>query len=283
MVCPIENSVTERVFQKDDYWIRECPVCHLQYVETKTSEGHVTQVYGDNYFLGGGAGYSNYLSEEKIITDHGRYYGKLLKKFTQPGTVLDVGAAAGFILKGLSEYGWKGVGLEPNATMAKHGREETGVNIEVGALEGFASDEKFDLVTMIQVVPHFYQLKEALQAAADLTKPSGYWLIETWNKDSWMARLMGQNWHEYSPPSVLHFFSPKTLGLLANQFGFVEVAKGRPAKRIGTGHAKSLLKYKMEESNVGRLGIKMINLIPDDLTLPYPSYDLFWALYKKSA
>ena len=231
MECPIEHSITQRVFQKDDYWIWECPVCHLQYVEIQTSQGHVTQIYGDSYFRGGGAGYSNYIREEKIITDHGRRYGKMLSKFIQPGTVLDVGAAAGFILKGLSEYGWDGIGLEPNATMAEHGREKTGVNVEVGTLEQFTSVERFDLVTMIQVVPHFYELRRALQAAADLTKPSGYWLIETWNKDSWMARIMGKNWHEYSPPSVLHFFSPETLRLFVKQFRFEEVARGQTGKK----------------------------------------------------
>jgi len=283
MECPIENNVTQRIFQKDGFWIRECPVCHLRYVETTTSQEHVTQVYGDNYFIGGGAGYSDYLSEEKIITGHGRQYAKILSQYMEPGKVLDVGAAAGFILKGLGEYRWEGLGLEPNETMAEYGCKNVGVNVEVGSLEHFKSEQKFDLVTMIQVVPHFYQLKQALQVAADLTKPSGYWLIETWNKDSFMARAMGKGWHEYSPPSVLHFFSPETLRLLVRQFGFEEVARGRPAKKISSGHAKSLLQYKMGGSALGRLGAKLINLIPDDLIFPYPSLDLFWALYKKTS
>lgn len=282
MNCPIDNNITERIFRKGCYWIRECSVCYHRFVEMQTTSDHVTKVYGDDYFQGGGDGYSDYVSEENIITGHGKYYGKILSDFIQPGTVFDVGSAAGFILKGLCEYGWKGVGLEPNVTMAELGRKKTGVNIKVGTLEQFTSEEKFDLVTMIQVVPHFYEIKEALQSAADLTKPSGYWLIETWNKDSWMARSLGQNWHEYSPPSVLHFFSPDTLRLLVAQFGFEEVARGRPAKKINGGHAKSLLKYKLEQSKVGTLGKKFLDLIPDSLMLPYPSYDLFWALYKKT-
>lgn len=283
MNCPIDNDVTQRVFQKDGFWIRECPVCHHQYIEITTSKMHATQVYEDNYFTGGGAGYSNYTSESNIITDHGRQYGQILDTFMKPGKVLDVGAAAGFILKGLSEHGWNGIGLEPNATMAEYARTQVGVNVEVGTLEQFKSDEKFDLVSMIQVVPHFYNLQEALSTATKFTKPSGYWLIETWNKDSLMARMMGRNWHEYSPPSVLHFFSPATLGQLVKQFGFEEVARGRPAKKISGSHAKSLVQHKLQGSTVGNLGTKLLSLIPDGLTLPYPSFDLFWALYKKSA
>jgi SAM-dependent methyltransferase len=282
MDCPIGDNVTHRIFQVDGFWIRECQGCHLHCVEIEPANDHTKEIYDDKYFTGGGAGYSGYINEADIITTHGRQYGKLLDRYMKPGKVLDVGAAAGFILKGLSEYGWNGTGLEPNASMAKYGREKTRANIEVGTLEQFTSDEKFDLVTMIQVVPHFYDLKKALQTAADFTKPSGYWLIETWNKDSWIAQLMGQNWHEYSPPSVLHFFSPDTLGLLVGQFGFEEIARGRPAKKISSGHAKSLLQYKMEGSKIGNLAAKVLDLIPENLALPYPSYDLFWALYKKT-
>ena len=282
MLCPIEGSTTLRVFQKDGFWIRECQGCHLRCVEITPSDEHVTQVYGDSYFTGGGAGYTDYYDEAKIITTHGRQYGRLLSKFMKPGKVLDVGAAAGFILKGLSEYGWDGLGLEPNVSMVEYGRKHVGVIIEVSTLEKFKSDKRFDLVTMVQVLPHYYDLRQALQTAADLTKPSGYWLIETWNKNSSIARMMGQNWHEYSPPSVLNFFSPETLRLLVSQFGFEEVAQGRPAKKIASGHAKSLLQYKLQNSTSGKLLGRLVDLVPDDLTLPYPSFDLFWALYQKS-
>ena len=283
MNCPIGDNVTHRVFQIDGYWIRECQGCHLHCVEITPSQEHVAKVYGDNYFTGGGAGYTNYFDEARIITAHGRQYGKILNDFTKPGNVLDVGAAAGFFLKGLSEHGWDGIGLEPNATMAKYARTQVGIDVRVGTLEQFNSDATFDLVTMVQVVPHFYNLREALSAAANLTKPSGYWLIETWNKDSLIARMMGKNWHEYSPPSVLHFFSPATLENLVKQFGFEEVARGRPAKKINSSHAKSLLQYKLQGSTVRKLWAKLSSLVPDGLTLPYPSFDLFWALYKKSA
>ena len=282
MLCPIDDATTLRVFQKDGFWIRECQGCHLRYVEITPSKEHVTRVYGDGYFTGGGAGYLNYYDEADIITAHGRRYGRLLSKFMKPGKVLDVGAAAGFILKGLNEQGWDGLGLEPNASMAEYGRTQVGVNVEVGTLEQFKSEARFDLVTMVQVLPHFYDLRKALQTAADLTNPCGYWLIETWNKDSTIARMMGPNWHEYSPPSVLHFFSPKTLRSLVSQFGFEEVARGRPAKRINSGHAKSLLRYKFQSSTLGKLGAQVVDLVPDGLPLPYPSFDLFWALYRKS-
>jgi SAM-dependent methyltransferase len=283
MDCPICGQPTHPVFQKYDYWIHECEVCHHRCTNLSTSPQHVVAHYGDDYFTGGGAGYCDYFSEADLITAHGKQYGELLENHTTPGKMLDVGAAAGFVLRGFSQCGWNGVGLEPNKTVANYGQLELGLDIRVGALEKFQTDEKFDLVSMIQVLPHFYDLKLALGMATKLTKPSGYWLIETWNKDSWLARLMGQDWHEYSPPSVLHFFSPDTLGSLVSQFGFTEVARGRPSKKLNGGHAKSLIQYKLRSSAIGSPFAGLLNVVPDHLAIPYPSYDLFWALYKKDS
>src|ERR1041384_3040675 len=121
--------------------------------------------------------------------------------------MLDVGAAAGFILKGFIDEGWHGTGLEPNERMAAYGRQHLELDLRCGPLENFdektgeKSDEKFDLVSMIQVAAHFYQPRKAFENAARLLAPNGHLLIETWNRGSFSARVLGRHWHEYSPPS----------------------------------------------------------------------------------
>ncbi|MEI6332161.1 MAG: class I SAM-dependent methyltransferase [Pseudanabaena sp. ELA645] len=140
----------------------------------------------------------------------------------------------------------------------------------------------YDLISMIQVISHFFDLQKALTTAAAMTNPNGYWLIETWNRESWTAKISGQNWHEYSPPSVLHWFSPQDLEQLAAQFGFHKIASGRPEKWINGAHVKSLLRYKLGRSPFGKLLSKMLGIIPDQLLIPYPAEDLFWILFQKS-
>lgn len=281
MSCPICQHDTHRLFEKYGYWIRECQVCGHRCTEITPSESHTEEIYGDHYFQQGGAGYPDYLGEARLLTAHGKQYGRLLKNYTTPGLVLDVGAAAGFILKGLHESGWRGIGLEPNAHMAAYACTQLGLRIETGSLEDFEFDQRFDLITMIQVVAHFYNLRQAFEAAAAITRPSGFWLIETWNKDSLIARLLGENWHEYSPPSVLHWFSPQDLNHLARQFGFVEVARGRPSKWLIGAHIKSLLRYKLQDLQLERQANGLLKLIPDHFVFPYPAYDLFWILFQK--
>ena len=282
MLCPICQHTSEVVFTAHGYGIRDCGSCEHRFADLATSPAHTQQIYGDQYFQGGGAGYPDYLGEARILRNHGRWYAERIATHLKPGTMLDVGAAAGFVLQGFTDHGWQSDGIEPNPKIAEYAREELKLSVQAGALESLQANKMYDLVSMIQVIAHFADLRQALQVAADATKPSGYWLIETWNKDSWAARLFGQNWHEYSPPSVLHWFSPTTLKALAAQFGFHEIAHGRPSKWINGGHAKSLLQYKLQSVPLGRQAGKLLNLLPEYLPLPYLADDLFWMLLRKN-
>lgn len=284
--CAICHHNSQPVFEKYGYWIRACQNCGHHFADLVPDVTHAQQVYGDDYFEGGGAGYSDYLAEAKLLKKHGRRYGLKVNKYTKPGRLLDVGSAAGFILQGLIDTGWQGMGIEPNDRVATYARENLGLPVQTGTLEKLSPQDfgnnTYDLITFIQVIPHFYNVRQALSVAASVTASDGYWLIETWNRSSWTARVLGQGWHEYSPPSVLHWFSPEDIASLGSQFGFRVVAKGRPSKWINGGHAKSLLRYKFQDSAIGRLLIPLLNLVPDGMDFPYPAEDLFWILLQKS-
>ncbi len=270
MPCEICGGQTRRLFAKFGHDILGC-ACGHRFVALPADERHVARVYADGYFEGGGQGYPDYLRQESLVTQQGRHYARLLARFMPPGEVLDVGAAAGFILRGLIEGGWRGVGLEPNDRMAARARE-SGLDVRTGTLESLHDARRFDLVSMIQVIAHFFDLRAALAAARDATRPGGYWLIETWNQESRFARLQGRHWHEYCPPSSLHFFSPGSLAALAGQFGFERVAHGRPPKKINLKHAGTFASHAF----LGR----SLDWLPDR-DVPYPSYDLMWALFRK--
>lgn len=276
--CPICTSGGVRIFQRHGYWIRECS-CGHRFADLEPAEDHVEAVYSDEYFLSGGDGYPDYTAEAHLITKHGRFYGKLLRRYTQPGDVLDVGSACGFILSGLRDYGWQGIGIEPNPTMVDYARQH-GLEVYVATLEDFETDRRFDLINMTQVIAHFRDVRSALEVAGRLTKPNGYWLIETWDKDSWMARAQKEHWHEYSPPSVLQYFSKAGLKDLVEQFGPRLVSTGRPPKEISAFHVQSLARHKASSGAPYKLVGAMASLVPPTWALPYPSFDLFWSLFR---
>lgn len=280
--CPLCFGETSRIFQTHGFWLRDCLSCWHRFAEIEPHENHVARVYADDYFDGGGAGYSNYLAESELLRRAGERYGKLVKHYAHEAeTVLDVGAAAGFVLQGFEAAGWRGQGIEPNAAMAAFAQEKLGVNVVNSSLENFKSEEKFDLISLVQVAAHFQEPVRAFEKLATLTAPNGFLLVETWRRDSLTARAFGKNWHEYSPPSVLHWFTKKGLENLTAQFGFKTVAVGRPSKWINAAHAKSLIEFKLAQMPAGKLLSKTLKFIPDKLDLPYPAEDLFWLLAQK--
>lgn len=277
MLCPLCQSESKFAFETKGFNLRDCGKCGHRFAEIAADENHVAEIYDDSYFSGGGAGYADYLAEGEMLRKRGQMYAKKLEKYSAAkGKILDVGAAAGFILQGFIDENWRGIGLEPNAEISKTGCENFGLEIRQGSLESFETNEKFDLISMIQVAAHFYAPAESFQKAFDLLNENGFLLIETWNRDSISARIFGKNWHEYSPPSVLQWFSEKGLTEFLAKIGFEKIASGRPSKKISGAHARSLLKYRLGDNF-------MLKLIPENVNFPYPSEDLFWALYRKES
>jgi hypothetical protein len=68
----------------------------------------VNEIYSDDYFFKGGVGYDDYTLEKEMLIKRGGYYSEKINKYLKAGKVLDVGAAAGFILKGFENKGWNG-------------------------------------------------------------------------------------------------------------------------------------------------------------------------------
>ena len=276
--CPVcSGETSRRLFVRWEFHIRECHSCRHRYAELAPQDGHVSGIYGDSYFFGGGAGYPDYLREGEILRAHGRQYARRIRRYLAPGSMLDVGAAAGFLCDGFRSEGWHTEALEPNETMAAYCRNELQLCVHRSTLEQLEHTRTFDLVTMIQVVAHFTDVRGAFAKAATATRDNGFWLIETWNSRSTTARVFGRHWHEYNPPSVLHYFSKQSLELLAGQFGFRPVASGHPSKRILWEHVRSVLNHQMKTRSLDRV----LRAIPDDAVIPYPSEDLFWMLLQK--
>jgi SAM-dependent methyltransferase len=279
--CPLCGQGSRFLFTKNSIGIRECCACGHRFADFPQAERHVAEHYGDDYFTGGGAGYSDYLGQESLLVNRGREYARLLSCYAEPGTMLDVGAAAGFLLAGFREGGWQGEGVEPNPAMSRFAAERFKLVVHPVPFESFQSSQRFDLITLIQVLPHFYYPAQVLRQVAELLSPGGLCLLETWNRKSLVARGFGKHWHEYSPPSVLHWFTREGIDRLMQGAGMEQVASGRPARWIEAAHAKSLLAHLARESRIARVISPMLRIVPNSLRLPYLGDDLVWYLYRR--
>jgi SAM-dependent methyltransferase len=269
-------------FEKNGYYIMECKKCSHRFLDIPNVEDHLEKVYSDDYFFGGkDTGYPNYLDQKDIILNYGIKYAKIVAEHTKPGKVLDIGCAAGFILKGFEQGGWNCTGIEPNETMVCYGRKELNLCINTGGLETFETTETFDLINMIQVIGHFYDLDRAMLKVNSLLNANGLVLVESWNMQSTVARLMGKNWPEYSPPSVVNWFSGDTLTQLFDFYGFEVIDQGYPAKRINIKHALSLIEEKTPDFKFKKRLINLLDKKVGKFIIIYPPVDLKWYIFRK--
>jgi len=279
--CPLCYEKSYPSFIKNSHQIMACSTCSYEFIQINDSFNHVLSVYDDFYFEAGDAGYPNYLENEQLLIKKGERYSRWIAKLTRPGRIFDIGSAAGFFLKGFINKGWTGQGLEPNMKMVKYANDTLGLDVKPGVIENYQSDDKYDLLTMIQVVPHFFDLEMAFVNAANLTKEGGFWLIESWNKNSITAKIFGKNWHEYNPPSVIRWFSKTSLENYVKKYGFKLIFWKHPVTWISAKHGKNIIEYNLRNHTLYKVISELMKLIPDSFDLPYYLDDLFLALFRK--
>jgi 2-polyprenyl-3-methyl-5-hydroxy-6-metoxy-1,4-benzoquinol methylase len=106
-----------------------------------------------------------------LLRSHGTRYGRLLAR-VGARRVLDVGAAAGFIMRGMIEAGRSAVGIEPNASMAAYAVRELGLDVRATTLERFDTGDQFDAVAMLQVVDHVEDIRLSFERVSAVRRPS---------------------------------------------------------------------------------------------------------------
>ncbi len=279
--CAICGGPTEQVFIVNSVAICDCSVCGHRQADLAVDAAHVQETYGDDYFLGGGAGYEDYTSEGPMLVARGAKYGAIMAKHAPPSSLIDIGAAAGYLAEGMQSAGWSPVGIEPNDMMAAAGRAR-GLDVRTGSAESLLRDmapASVDAVSMIQVIAHLGDPLGMLRASAEVVRPGGLLLIETWDRASVTAKLFRQKWHEYSPPSVVHWFTRTELDSVARRANFSRLDSGRYPKVITAAHGRQLVEHRM---GTDHFVSKLAGRIPAGLKVPYPGDDLFWTLYRRN-
>jgi len=283
--CPCCGSRAIASWIKAGYQLFACSNCEHIFCDAGQDNDYIETVYGDDYFEGGGGGYSDYLQHQTVLVRQGAKYAGVLHRHVKPGRLLNIGSAAGFIQKGFEQKGWASVGVEPNRSMAEFAKNKLGVEVIHVAFEDLKNNDTdlapFDAATLIQVISHLREPVQCLQQIHGLLRPHGLLLIETWNRKSITARVFGKKWHQYNPPSVLHWYTKKHLKTMLENAGFKVIEGGRPTKWISLGNGVSLIRHSLRDSTIGRIAASPLAMIPKGLRVPYFMDDVFWFVAQK--
>src|SRR5581483_7615111 len=102
IACEAHVDETRDVrWRKDGYDIVRCPVCGLLARATLPTEAELADLYSVEYFRAAshdGQGYLDYLGDAHVHRETARRRLRRLERFQGTGSLLDVGAAAGFFV-----------------------------------------------------------------------------------------------------------------------------------------------------------------------------------------
>jgi SAM-dependent methyltransferase len=289
-MCPVCHHLDiEPLFERDGYAFLRCPSCDVVLYDGVESVTHNDHLFPPEYFTAGGAGYPDYLADERVHRLQARKYLRRLAHLRaplRPGTRLfDVGCAAGFFLDEARKLGLEVSGCDVSVPMVAHARQQLGLNVVRGEfLDLPYTPMSVDLVSMISVLEHLPRPSRVEERLFDMLRPGGYVAIETWNRRSLLAQVMGSGWHVYAPPTTLFYHSPQSLRTLFSAERWEPVAYRSALKWISLHHGMAALE---RVSTVAKRAVDIARRAAGDgstaLAVPYALGDLVFSVFRRRA
>lgn len=145
--------------------------------------------------------------------------------------VLDIGCAEGDFLNLCDQYGLRTYGIDLNQKFLKTASTKTNARLAAINLNQNTipfGKEKFDLITVFDVIEHLDSPLLFLTQCAGRLNQGGKLIITTPNIDSLGRLVMAARWHGYSDLTHKYLFSPHSLGFVMSKTGLSEVRISAP-------------------------------------------------------
>jgi len=152
---------------------------------------------------------------------------QLIRKFKPNGTHLDIGAGSGIMVEAALQMGYQSEGVEPSKWLQQKAVEK-GLPIHQGIFPNKLITKQYDIITLIDVVEHIDNPNELYTEVRKQLTDNGIFVVITPDKDSMLARILGNKWWHYRMAHI-GYFNKKTLGILAANTRFKLIKSIRPA------------------------------------------------------
>ena len=198
-----------------------CNDCAVLFVSPMLYD-RLDEIYPKNYYSFVPAGATGLVQKVKQALDR-RMFRAVTRQI--PGeklAVLDIGGGSGWLLDAVKAVDprvttTQVVDIDPRAKAAA---ERAGHRYFLGAVEQFASEEKYDLILMLNLIEHVRRPDEVLAKARSLLTPHGLLLIKTPNYDALDAKIFRyRSWGGYHAPRHFVLFDRDSFARMAESQG----------------------------------------------------------------
>jgi SAM-dependent methyltransferase len=189
--------------------------------------------------------YFRELAWDQLKGHRDRIYREALDRIEEQvrcGRLLDMGCGCGLLLREARARGWIVTGLDPSRESIDHLNAMLGPVGVVGTLEDFHPVERYDVITMINVLDHLIDPWEDVKRAAALLRPGGLLYLRLPNGRFHGAVLRFLRFWGFSAKArhvvVFHNYSmaPSWLGRMLADQGLTGIAIGNAGLSGLNGH-----------------------------------------------
>ena len=206
-----------QVIAEGGYTGLKCPACSLIYVSPKPAYSHMLERYVQNQA-------SN--PAEAIIGDDisrkllARHTLSLIQRHKGEGSLLEIGAGAGYFLDEARKKGFDVFGIEINKVGADFIAEGLGIPCERAPLSDSSfGGKQFDIIYHCNVLSHLYDPVAEFRKINDHLKEQGYHVFETGNYGDVESRYY-RLFSGFEFPDHLFFFGERSLKQLVTMTQF---------------------------------------------------------------
>ena len=215
-------------YKKFGFDVVNCSECSMVYVNPRPNNEHLIKYYTESL---ASAYFQEYIIAptqeyriDRIVKPRLNY---LLNKIPGKGKWLDVGCSSGLLLSEGAKTGWDPYGIEFEETSANAARD-VGIFIYEKPIEDLGIENKFDLVTMFEVLEHVADPKGTLEHCFTAMTKGGHIVITVPNIEGIEFEILEDKHSNIAPPSHLNYFSPQTLTDILIKYGFEIVELDTP-------------------------------------------------------
>lgn len=218
-VCPLCKSKNNHpVFPDNSYVLTCCEDCGLFFIHPYPGAAEDTYQVVATYDFDEMKTLSAEKKRRAEIQFYTEYWPKLQPQLEGVSSVLDVGCGCGRLLELLADRpDVYRAGIELNEERAGRARQIANCEIHEVPIEQFASDRKFDAITMINVLSHIPYFDALFKSVRGLLSERGKLIIETGElaPDTKKSDL-----YDWGIPDHVHFLGLKTLDFICEKYGY---------------------------------------------------------------
>jgi len=218
--CDIYSINT--VINEDGYTGKKCNKCDTIYISPRPDECEIIELYkkDDSHISA-----ESHISRDFVQRLYARHNLSLIKRFVKSGSILEIGAGAGYFLDEAKNAGFDVCGIELNGKQAQFITDKLGIDCETDPLsENSFKGRNFDLIYHCDVMSHFRDPIATFNIINSKLNEGGFIIFETGNLGD-----VDYKYFKYIPsfqyPDHLFFFSNKSIRILLERTGFELIKK----------------------------------------------------------